>query len=198
MRYKAGFVVVAIVVAATACGSSSKSSTAHPETPGTVGRRVSASEASRSAALVEKALVDAGKGNTKLAKREFEAAVEHNANNKFGWYNLGVIASSAKDLKTAGTDYKNAITIDPHFQSALYNYGILLVADDLDQAIDYLAAAVRENDKDANAHWHLGLALAQRNNGTDSARSTVELNKALKLNPRMVAGGATPPSTAAP
>jgi len=199
MRRTSGFAVVAIVLAASACGGTSKSTATSPGTPRTVGPPAGASQRARSAALVKKAQGDFAKGRFNLAKDEFKAALEQNANNKYGWYGLGVIAQDAKNMSQARTGYENAIAIDPHFESALYNYGVLLYSEnDLDQAVTYLDRAVQENDTDANAHWNLGLALAKRNHGDDSKRSTVELNKGLKLNPRLARGIAATPSTTAP
>jgi Tfp pilus assembly protein PilF len=199
MRCASGFAVLAVVLAASACGGGSKSSPTSLGTPQTVGPRARASERVRSAALVKEAQGDFAKGRTDLAKSEFEAAVAQWSDNKYGWFGLGVIAQDAKDASQARTDYDTALAIDPHFESALYNYGVLLYLDnDLDQAITYLDRAVRENDTDANAHWDLGLALAKRNHGDDSKRSTVEFNKALELNPRLLNRLASSPSTTAP
>ena len=81
-----------------------------------------------SAALVEKALVDAGKGNTKLAKRSSKRRSNTNANNKFGWYNLGVIASRREGREDGGHRLRERDhDRSPFRSSALYNYGILLV-----------------------------------------------------------------------
>ena len=62
-----------------------------------------------------------------------------------------------------------------------------LAGNQLDDAIDYLGRAVAENGGDANAHWNLGLALAQRGRDkADNDRSTKELNAGLKINPDLI------------
>lgn len=118
------------------------------------------------------------------AKRTFEQVVKADPNNKFGWYNLGVIAQSAHDLDTAATDYARAVRIDPHFESALYNLGILRYdAADYLTAVTYLRRAVTSNPMDANANWYLGLALRIPHTKATDLEATHFLNAALKINP---------------
>jgi Tfp pilus assembly protein PilF len=131
---------------------------------------------------LQKALDDFRAGSTALAKSEFEQVVKEDPNNKYAWYNLGVLAQYAGDTSSSAKNYQKALDIDPRFESALYNYGVLKFSgNDLPSAITYLEKAIAENNQDANAHWNLGLALAKQ--GSDSKRSTKELNAAIKLNP---------------
>ena len=138
---------------------------------------------------LQKALDDYRAGNVTLAKSEFQQLVKEDPNNKFGWYNLGVLAQYAGNTNDAATNYQKSIAIDPNFESALYNYGVLRMgSNDMDTAITYLGRAVAQNSKDANAHWNLGLALAKRGNTSkdDNTRSKNELNAGLKLDPSLI------------
>ena len=138
---------------------------------------------------LDQGLADYRAGNIALAKSEFEQLVKNDPNNKFGWYNLGVLAQYAGNSSEASADYQKALTIDPSFESALYNYGLVKAAgNDLNAAIDLLGKAATANPKDAGAHWQLGLALAKRGDTTkgDNARSTKELNAGLKLDPTLI------------
>jgi len=129
----------------------------------------------------------------------FSCIVEKNANDKYGWYNLGVIAQSDKDFTTAATDYEKAIAIDPKFVAPLYNLGVIrLQTSDYRAAITLLTRAVALNPKDANAHWNLGLALTHLHTAAGNERATVELNKALKLNPQLLPKGSPPLPPACP
>jgi tetratricopeptide (TPR) repeat protein len=118
---------------------------------------------------------------------EFECIVRLDPTDKYGWYNLGVIAQNAKDTRTATQDFERAITIDSHFEAALYNLGVLRFnAKDFHAAVTYLSRAVAANPKDANAHWHLGLALARMDTKADNTLAAKQLNTALKLDPNFI------------
>jgi Tfp pilus assembly protein PilF len=174
-RVATGIGVVVLVAAMGACSTSSKGVASN--------------------VTLQQALNDYYNGNVSLAKAEFEQVTKEDPSNKFAWYNLGVIAgATANGSGTAGTDYQKALAIDPNFESALYNYGVLrFQAGDITQAISYLDKAVVANPKDANAHWNLGLALARPRTAADNKRSTSELNIALKLNPNLISSlGITP------
>src|SRR5689334_18477996 len=81
---------VALVVALTACSSSSKP----------------AAGSDTNAALLSQALNHYYSGNLNLAKSEFQTVVDNDPNNKFGWFNLGVITQYFNDTKTATKDYE--------------------------------------------------------------------------------------------
>ena len=138
-------------------------------------------------ATLQQALNDYTAGNVTLAKSEFQTVVKNDPNDKYGWYNLGVIAQGAGNNSDAGKDYLKSLAIDPAFESALYNYGVLqFQADQIPSAISYLRRAVAANPGDANAHWNFGLALARTGKPADNKEATTELNKALKINPALI------------
>jgi Tfp pilus assembly protein PilF len=180
-RKIAGVIAVALVIGATAgaCGSSSKGDGAQ-------------GSSTQAATLLSKALSDYFSGNVEVAKSEFQQVVDLDPNNKYGWYNLGVIAQYANDKKGAEADYKKALALDANFEPVLYNLGVLRYgASDWDGAISYLRRAVAVNDKDANAWWNLGLALAHKHTKATDKESTDALNKALALNPKLIPNRAT-------
>ena len=164
----AGFAVLAVVLAVVlaACSTSTK-----------VDPNVSLS----------KALADYFAGNVSLAKSEIQAIVKTDPNNKYAWYDLGVIAQGNGDSSGASSDYMRSIAIDPVFESPLYNLGVLrFQAGNIDDAIKYLTRAVAVNSQDANAHWNLGLALARKVIPKDNIEATKQLNLALKLDPALI------------
>jgi Tfp pilus assembly protein PilF len=138
-------------------------------------------------ASVADALAKYKAGHVALAKTELQAVVKKDPTDKYGWYDLGVITQGSGDNKSAGVDYLKAIAIDPRFEAALYNYGVLrFQANDIAPAILYLRRAAAADPNDANAHWNLGLALARPNTPATNKQASVELNLALKLDPKLI------------
>ena len=122
-------------------------------------------------------------------KAGFEKALEKNPNDQYAWYNLAVIADSEHDSKTAVADYLKAIAIKPDFESALYDLGLIRMhARDYPEAARLLGRAVAADTKDANAHFNLGLALANLHTAAADARSKAELAAARKINPGLFEG----------
>jgi tetratricopeptide (TPR) repeat protein len=123
------------------------------------------------------------------AKTEFEKAVKADPNNRYDWYDLGVIAQSSGDTRTAQADFLRAIAIDPKFESALYGEGLLRFrADDRSGAITYLSRAVTQNAKNSCAHWALGYALRSEGGPPAAKRATAQLRAALKIDPAFIKG----------
>jgi len=89
-------------------------------------------------------------------RARFQQDVETDPKDKFGWYNLGVIAEDVNDSAMAVIDYQHAIALDPMFASALYNLGILRYqAHDYPAAVAFLTRAVAANPNDADARTNL-------------------------------------------
>jgi Tfp pilus assembly protein PilF len=179
-RTIAGAIAITLLIGtAAACGSDNSS--------GSSGSTGSA------ATLLSKALSDYFSGQINVAKGEFQQVVQMDPKNKYGWYNLGVIAQYAGDKKQAADDYNKALELDPQFEPVLYNLGVLRYgASDWQGAVDYLRRATAVNAKDASAWWNLGLALAHWHKDTATDQEAKDaLNKALKLNPNLVPPRAT-------
>jgi Tfp pilus assembly protein PilF len=175
-RTVAGAIAITLVIGTmSACGSDNN------------GASGANGDTGSAATLLSKALSDYFSGNIQVAKSEFQQVVDTDPSNKYGWYNLGVIAQYAGDKKEAADDYNKALALDDKFEPVLYNLGVLRYgASDWDGAISYLKRATAVNDKDANAWWNLGLALAHKHTNPTDRESTVALNKAVKLNPNLL------------
>jgi tetratricopeptide (TPR) repeat protein len=169
-----GAAIGVLAVAMAACGSSSKGGSG-PVT-------------------ISQALADYYAGNTSKATSEFRDIVKADPTNKFGWYNLGVIAQYAGNSKEAASDYLKVLAIDPKFEGALYNLGLVRYSGgNAKESIKLLRRAVAVTPGDANAHWNLGLAMASiANTKAQNDAATKELNKALKINPGLLKGVAKP------
>jgi tetratricopeptide (TPR) repeat protein len=168
IRRRLGLGALLAVVALAGCSSSGPSSAAKPGGSG---------------------LREPIEGHQTLAatKSEFEQEVRQDPKNKFGWYNLAVIAQSQKDPKAAVADDERAITLDPRFESALYQLGDLRDrAGDYSTAVVFLGRAVAANPLDARAHFDLALALGHRPGADNGNRARSELKKTLALDPALL------------
>ncbi|MGW3146588.1 MULTISPECIES: tetratricopeptide repeat protein [Streptomyces] len=103
------------------------------------------------------------------ADRTYRRVLELDPQNKFAWYNLGVMAHEADRVADARADYDKALKIDPAFESALFNEALLLEPSDPDQAGKLLKRVIAGNPKAATAHLHLGRIWAQKKRDKDAA-----------------------------
>jgi tetratricopeptide (TPR) repeat protein len=131
-----------------------------------------------------------GEVDTAKAKQQFEQLVKDDPRNKYGWYNLGVLAQYEGKTREATANYRKTIDLDANFEGALYNLGLLRYqASDNDEAISLFRRAIAITPTDAKAHWNLGLALTAKN-GSEAMNkeATKELNAAIKLDKSLLAG----------
>jgi Tfp pilus assembly protein PilF len=156
------------VLALSACSSSSKTANG-AATP----------NPKKAATLLQTALKEEVDGNTAQAKTDFAQVVLLDPQNKYGFYNLGLIAQNAGDNTDAENQYRLAISIDPKFSLALYNLGILRTAAGDDAgAIDLYRRSIASNPAFANAHFNLGLLLRKTGKTADG---NAEVRAAVKL-----------------
>jgi tetratricopeptide (TPR) repeat protein len=143
--------------------------------------------------LLASALRAFSAGKVSFAQTTFETVVRQDPTSKYGWYDLGVIAQGANNLKGAQADYVKALALDPKFESALYNEGLVRFrAGSIIEAIPLLSRAVSLDPDDANAHWALGLVFARMNVPSADSEVIHELSEALKLNPTLSIRAAVP------
>ena len=120
------------------------------------------------------------------AKSEYQQIVKADPSNKFGWYNLAVIAQNEKNSTTAAGDYERAIAIDPEFESALHNLGVMrLQVGNYTAAVSLLKRAVAANANDAVALYQLALALGHLPTAGAEEQASTALKEALKLDPQV-------------
>ena len=192
-------VCAVLALAAMICGvayafyrhSSGRSSTATPiyaPEPTTTYRPNSGSgttDAKQAATLLNKALQEQVSGNTSQAQTDFIQVIRLDPRNKFGHYNLGLIAQNAGDQTTAESEYRQAITIDPNYTPALYNLGILRAqAGATQEAIALYRRAVGSDPRFADGYFNLGLLV--RASG-DIAEGNNDVQTAVRLDPTLAA-----------
>lgn len=141
------------------------------------------SEGALAAAALAKGLNAHKAGNLAEAAADYREVLVHDPNNKYAYYNLGLIDQTNGSLASADSNYSLAISIDPEYVPALYNLAIVKTAeDDLAAAIDLYRTTVQIQPDYAAAHLNLGFALIE--NG-DRREGKDELDKAVSLDPSL-------------
>ncbi|MFE1314298.1 tetratricopeptide repeat protein [Streptomyces sp. NPDC058755] len=116
------------------------------------------------------------------ADRTYRRVLELDPQNKYAWYNLGVMAHQASRTADARADYDKALKIDPVFTSALFNKALLVESSDPDQAGELLKRVIAGDPGAATAHLHLGRIRAQQNRDKDAAD---EFRRAIAADPSL-------------
>lgn len=135
-------------------------------------------------------------GDLVAAEKDYREVLKHDPQNKYAYYNLGVIAQAQGNAADAENDYRVALTLDPDFLSPLFNLAILrAAADDVSGAIDLYRHALAVDASYAAAHFNLGLLLRRAG---QAAAGDAEVRAAIKLDPSLVdpAAGSQQPSAA--
>ena len=122
-------------------------------------------------------------GDLETAERAYRRVLVFDPQNKFAYYNLGVISQSRGDLAEAESDYEAAIQTDPDFVPALFNLAILRAEAGADEeAVELYERIIEVDPEYAAAHLNLGFLLIELG---DDARGRVELEEAVRLDPSL-------------
>ncbi len=120
-------------------------------------------------------------GRLAEAEADYREVLVHDPNNKYAYYNLGLIDQTNGALASAESNYRLSLSIDPGFPPALFNLAIVRHdLGDLKESIDLYRQDIKLERDNASAHLNLGFALIeahQKQQGLD------ELNIAVQLNP---------------
>jgi Tfp pilus assembly protein PilF len=155
-----------VALAATACSSTGSSATPS----GTANQLVGAGLAAQQQGLIPQ------------AKQDYQAAIGKDPNNKYAYYDLGVIYQQAQDATDASTDYRRALVIDPNFKPALFNMAVLETSSDPHGAIALYQQLLQLNPNDANVNFNLGLLLIAQG---QPAQGHADLTKAVQIDPTL-------------
>lgn len=120
--------------------------------------------------------------DTQGADRTYRRVLELNPQNKYAWYNLGVMAQKADRTADARADYDKALKVDPVFTSALFNKALLLESSDRDEASELLKRVIAREPKAGTAHLHLGRIRVRQNHTKDAAD---EFRRAIAADPAL-------------
>jgi tetratricopeptide (TPR) repeat protein len=127
------------------------------------------------------------------ALADYEAAAAKDPTDVAAQYDIGYVYEERGDKTAAATQYRKALVIDPTFESALYNMGVLEASIDPASAIAYYLQALAVQPNNASANFNLGVLLIKKG---EKARGDSYLEKGLRLNPALVAN--IPPGISVP
>lgn len=130
-----------------ACGGSTNLTSA-----GTTSATTGQSSAASATSLLTSGIAQANAKQYKQAETTFHAVLILSPDNKFAWYNLGLLAQIQNQAATALADYGKAISIDPKYTPAMYNKAILLERTDLRSALALYRQIIAINPKAATAY----------------------------------------------
>ncbi|MGW4566819.1 tetratricopeptide repeat protein [Streptomyces sp. NPDC004561] len=119
----------------------------------------------------------------KAAAQTYLRVLELEPQNKYAWYDLGVLSQEVGHTADARAAYDRALKTDPVFPPALYNEALLLESREPDRAAALLQRAIAVNPQAGTAHLHLARIWAQRHLGhkaADEYRRTVAVDPSLR------------------
>ncbi len=169
MKMKSGLAVAIVGLSITLGGCSDKepgaaSDTSHQEVD-----------------LLQQALNLHVAGDLVGARKIYIEIVKNDQNNKYAYYNLGLIDQTNGDLESAANEYSLALTIDSAYYPALYNLGIIReTSGNNSEAIGLYEKAIAASPDYARAHLKLGRLLKETG---EVARGEAEIATAIELDP---------------
>jgi tetratricopeptide (TPR) repeat protein len=104
------------------------------------------------AALLNTGIAQATAKQYPQAETTFRDVLVLSPNNKFAWYNLGLIAQEENHASESVADYSRAVSIDPKYTPAMYNKAILLEHTDVHSALALYQQITAINPKAATAY----------------------------------------------
>lgn len=143
----------------------------------TVATRADAIQAALDAALAAHAV-----GEVESAATGYRYVIGLDPQNKFAYYNLGLIEQSANQAADAERDYRAALNIDPGYVPALFNLAVLETEGDPAEAERLYRRALSADDANAAAHFNLGLLLI-RVGRTDEGNA--QIGRGVQLDPKL-------------
>ncbi len=178
-RYASVFVILGVVALAMVACSDSKS------------------KDEQATDLLNQALQQHVDGKFDEAAATYRKVLAKDPQNKFAFYNLGLIDQTQDKMQSAENNYRLSLNVDPDYAPALFNLAIVRAqAGDTAQAIQLYRHVVSVNANEAGAHLNLGLLLRQTG---QAAEGDAEVTQAIQLDPSLAQrSGATAPSANSP
>jgi tetratricopeptide (TPR) repeat protein len=122
-------------------------------------------------------------GDLDEAVELYEEVLVLDPQNRFAYYNLGLIDQTRGLVDEAAQKYEQALAVAPGFTAAMFNLAIIRAGQGaIDEAIGLYREVIEINADDARAHLNLGFLLIQsgeRTQGEDELAVAVELDPSL-------------------
>jgi tetratricopeptide (TPR) repeat protein len=165
-------------LALTSCGSGSNTSASSHSTTSSSGQ----TGASSAAALINTGIAQANAKQYQQAETTFRDVLVVSPNNKYAWYNLGLIAQVQNQSSPAIADYSKAVSIDPKYTPAMYNKAILLERTNLQSALAVYQQITSINPKAATAYLRESFVYDRLH---DQSKANKARTEALALDPSL-------------
>ena len=155
------------------------------------------------AATLTEALEAHQQGRLDEAIELYKEVITEDPQNKFAWYNLGLIHQTRGSGNLAETEYREALAIDPAFVPAMFNLAILQTSRGVpEESVELYRGVIAIQPEYAAAHLNLGFLLIDLGEKKEGKR---ELEQAVALDPSLasripdeLAANVQPPSEIAP
>jgi Tfp pilus assembly protein PilF len=138
------------------------------------------SDAERAGNLINQALKSHAKGDLTEAARQYREALVYDPENKFAYYNLGVIDQARGKRDKAELEYRLALESDPQFGPALFNLAVAVTDRHPGTAASLYERLIESDSRNAGAHLNLAFVLRRLGRTSDAER---EFERAVALDP---------------
>lgn len=137
----------------------------------------------RSGEVLAAALEAHAAGDLDEAVELYEEVLVLDPQNRFAYYNLGLIDQTRGLDESAAAEYEQAIAVAPGFTPAMFNLAIIRAGQGaVDEAIALYRDVIALDDADARAHLNLGFLLVESGEREEGER---ELSRAVELDPSL-------------
>jgi tetratricopeptide (TPR) repeat protein len=125
-------------------------------------------------------------GDLEAAEEAYLLVIQLDPQNKFAYYNLGVINQSRDEADLAVRNYRTTLRIDPDFVPALFNLAILRTesgaAAEAEGLYEHIIEVDPSHELVAATHLNLGFLLIEQGR---ERRGRRELEEAVRLDPSL-------------
>jgi tetratricopeptide (TPR) repeat protein len=150
-------------------------------------------EGERAGEILQQGLEAQAAGDLATAEDAYLRVIQLDPQNKFAYYNLGVIEQTRGELPEAESHYRTTLGLDPDFVPALFNLAILRTeADSVEEASSLYEHLIEVTPIEtagpedvrlvAAAHLNLGFLLIEQGH---ERRGQRELEEAVRLDPSL-------------
>ena len=133
--------------------------------------------------VLNEALAAHSAGDLDEAVDLYEEVLVLDPQNRFAYYNLGLIDQTRGHDDAAADEYEQAIAVAPGFTAPMFNLAIIRAEQGaIDEAIGLYRDVIAVDDTDARAHLNLGFLLVDAGEREEGER---ELARAVELDPTL-------------
>ena len=123
-------------------------------------------------------------GDAEAAGEAYGEALDHDPDNAYAFYNLGVLAQTDNRLAEAEENYRAALNANPTFARALYNLATVRYRLGAKlESVDLYRQVIELEPENASAHLNLGFSL--RDLGEDDEAAS-EFGTAVRLDAALI------------